>query len=359
VATMKVLIVAPLFPPATGGSATYYGLLTEHLAASPEVESVTVLTSRWPGSPAREALGDVQVRRLLPPLPLARTRGGWLVGEVLRLPRTVALTCLVARETRADVLHVHKTRSYSGAVVAGRLLRRPVVGDVRDMFDPDLFRMSTLLIACGQAAVGRLTEKGIPEDRVQLLPIPVDLEPVVDEGAREELLRGRLGDRGFILYVGDLSAPKGVPELLEAYRRMREDRQDLDLVLVGKEVTSGGGVATSGEGVHVLGPLPHPQVLGLMRHAQVLILPSRFELYPRVCVEGVLMGTRVVFPPVVPEFRELVPDHVLPKVTPEAIRETLERVLASDDRPDYPLGTHDIGAITRGVLDIYRRLVNR
>jgi glycosyltransferase involved in cell wall biosynthesis len=304
-------------------------------------------------------MGEVRVRRLLPRLPFARTRAGWLVGEVLRFPRSVALTCLVARETRADIIHVHKTRSYSGAVVAGRLLGRPVVGDVRDMFDPDLFRMSTFLIACGQAAVTKLTAGGIPEDRIELLPIPVDLEPEVDESVFEEQLKGVLGDRGFILYVGDLSGPKGVPELLEAYRAMRGDRKDLDLVLVGKEVTDKGGLVTAGEGVHALGPLPHPQVLGLMRRSRVLVLPSRFELYPRVCVEGMLMGTRVVFPPVVPEFRELVPDHVLPEITPEAIRETLERVLASDDRPDYPMERHDIGYITRGVLDIYRRLVNR
>ncbi len=355
VATMKVLIVAPLFPPATGGSATYYGLLADNLAASSEVEAVTVLTSRWPGAPARETVGRVKVRRLLPRLPTARTRGGWLLGEVLRLPRSLALTLLVAREARADLLHVHKTRAYGGAVLAGRLLGRPVVGDVRDMFDPDLFRLSTVLIACGEAAVDKLRAAGVPEDRVALQPIPVDLEPKVDEAAREALGQ-RIGDRGYVLYVGDLARQKGVPELLEAFRGMRGDGSDLDLVLVGKDPMGELG-RVEGEGVHVLGALPHPQVLGLMRGAEAVVLPSRFELYPRVCVEGVLMGTRVVFPPVVPEFRELVGDFVLPEVTPAAIRRTLERVLASDARPEYPLEQHDIDAIGRGVLDIYRRVL--
>jgi len=96
-----------------------------------------------------------------------------------------------------------------------------------------------------------------------------------------------------------------------------------------------------------------------MKHAEAVILPSKFELFPRVCVEACMMGAKVIFPPCVPEFREMFQDFVLPEITPKAIAATLERVLGSDERPTYPFEIHDGKNVSDRIFGVYKKLLKK
>ena len=313
-----------------------------------------MLSTFWPGEPERKVKGKLTVLRKLPPLPKASTRIGWVLGEVLRFPFSFFITLATALNTRPDLLHVHKTRSLGGAVLAGKLLRIPVLCDVQDLHTLDVYRISDHFIACGQAAIEKMSDSGIPKDRIDLYPVPIPLKGPVDEGGFEELSKGPLKGKKFVLYVGEVSEMKGIPELIEGFKELRKGHKDLALLLVGRSIM---GDLPRFDWLHSPGPMPYPKVLGLMKHAEAVILPSKFELFPRVCVEACMMGAKVVFPPCVPEFREMFKDFVLPEITPKAITRTLERVLGSEDRPKYPFDIHDGKKVADKIIATYRKML--
>ena len=61
---MKVLVLASLYAPMTGGAETYIRLLAEGLAAQGHKVAVITDGSRLPGEQARETLGGVELIRL-------------------------------------------------------------------------------------------------------------------------------------------------------------------------------------------------------------------------------------------------------------------------------------------------------
>jgi glycosyltransferase involved in cell wall biosynthesis len=116
-------------------------------------------------------------------------------------------------------------------------------------------------------------------------------EPAFTPAAdREELV---------IAYAGKISAPKGVPWLVEAMRRIKPPvGKRVRLLLAG----SAGGAGTDAirrqaadlDNIVFLGALPQEQLAGVLRTADVFVLPSFFEGLPLVVVESLACGCRVV-----------------------------------------------------------------
>jgi glycosyltransferase involved in cell wall biosynthesis len=85
----------------------------------------------------------------------------------------------------------------------------------------------------------------------------------------------------FILFVGDLSAEKGVLTLLRAYERLGESRPPL--VLIGRRVADTPSDLPPGVIMHEA--WPHEHVLRAFRHCAVAVLPS---VWPDPCPTTVL-----------------------------------------------------------------------
>jgi len=62
-ATVRVLIITALYPPAIGGAATYFGDIVPDLARRDEIEQLVVLTERMSGQPRRQSEGRLRVLR--------------------------------------------------------------------------------------------------------------------------------------------------------------------------------------------------------------------------------------------------------------------------------------------------------
>jgi glycogen synthase len=93
-----------------------------------------------------------------------------------------------------------------------------------------------------------------------------------------------------LLFVGDLSADKGIPTLLEAYRLLEGAPS---LVLAGR--SSPGVEWELPEGVRSVGALPHDQVLSLFRSARAVVVPSVWsDPCPTVVLEAMAAGRPVV-----------------------------------------------------------------
>jgi len=137
---------------------------------------------------------------------------------------------------------------------------------------------------------------GIPEARISLTGAGFrsDLfrpsKTCVPAFDREELT---------IVYAGKISAPKGVPWLIQAMRRvMVPEGKKIRLLLAGSAGEGSGEEirrqAADLENVVFLGALTQAELSEVLRGADVFVLPSFFEGLPLVVVESLACDCRVV-----------------------------------------------------------------
>ncbi len=137
---------------------------------------------------------------------------------------------------------------------------------------------------------------GIPAERIR----------IVGAGYRGDLFKpdaacGPAADREelIIAYAGKISAPKGVPWLIEAMRRVKAPGgRRVKLLLAGSSGDPGSEAirkqAQGLENVIFLGALSQAQLSAVLQKADVFVLPSFFEGLPLVVIESLACGCRVV-----------------------------------------------------------------
>lgn len=106
---------------------------------------------------------------------------------------------------------------------------------------------------------------------------------------REEL--GISQDSLCLLYVGRMKREKGIPELLRAFRELREEFADLSLILAGPDEENLFPEANE-KGLHVIGYTK--QVEKYMASADIFCLPSHREGFGSVLIEAASAGITAV-----------------------------------------------------------------
>ncbi|MFQ5615258.1 MAG: glycosyltransferase family 4 protein [Anaerolineales bacterium] len=364
---MHPLILTPLYPPAVGGAATYFGDIAAQLARREEIQRLTILTERLPGQPPDSRQDKLAVLRHLPTR-VSIPRRPWLLHALTyiqtqrwfatHLPGLLRTQPWFA-QTGIDLIHFH-TR-YGGQSFY-RMLRRsglPVIADLRDkMIAPQrLVGVCATLMTCGEGVRQFAIAGGFPEAQTTLVPIPFTLpESPTQEKVTHLRQKHHLGNAPFLLFIGDITRSKGVFDLLAAYRDWRKAHPETRLVMAGvnREGPPFSERVAHTPGTRYLGKIPHSDVLTLMKGAAILILPSRSEGLPRVILEAVALGTKVVCPPNIPEFDRHLSQFVLPEVSPPAIRATLERVWKTNQCPAYPLHHHHLPQVVTKLIEVYR-----
>jgi glycosyltransferase involved in cell wall biosynthesis len=223
--------------------------------------------------------------------------------------------------------------SLGGAHAEGELDRLAAVMP-RRMLQHLLSRIDgfAVLDDCIEAELGSF---GVGAERIHRVANGVDTtrfapaSPAVRKSLR--VRHGIDGSRTVIAFVGQLSARKGVPELLEAWRSLpRGDAAPL-LVLAGTgplRETVEAASTVSGGGIRYLGELA--DVVPVLQMADILVLPSRAESFGNVVLEAMatavpVAATRVGIAPAVVEENET--GWVIPEVSVAGIRDTLRRAL--------------------------------
>lgn len=98
------------------------------------------------------------------------------------------------------------------------------------------------------------------------------------------------------LFVGRQARRKGLPSIYGALRSMGPSTARRIHLKVVSDFVDGAVPSADLDQVEVLGPLPHPRVMELMRESDVLIMPSRFEGFGIVFVEAMACGTIPMVP---------------------------------------------------------------
>lgn len=168
----------------------------------------------------------------------------------------------------------HDSRAAS-ATIATMLTAHRVLGTWRKLID--------VYIALTEFGRRKLIEGGLPADKIAVKSNFAYPDP--GPGA---------GTGGYAVFVGRLSAEKGVATLLEAWRHLGGT---LPLRLVGDGPLAGAvrEAAAKDDSIQWLGNVPLEAVYTLVGEATFLVLPSQcYENFPRVVIEAFAKGTPVI-----------------------------------------------------------------
>lgn len=322
----RILILSAYYFPVQGGSETHARALAASLRRSGF--DLRVVTKRVDAnSLALERIDDVPVHRVWPPGPRTGVRK-WLM-----LPFAFAKVMSLRREF--DLIYCP---GYQGigvaAIVAGKLLGRPVVlrsgnlgvlaggnwnaplarwgihgdnavvGWLKGRIRAVYMAADAFVCNCREIETEALAYQ-VPPDQVHYLPNAVDLNrfrpPAAGERAQVRADAGWPSDALICLYVGRLSAEKGVLDLLAAWREVRHDRALL--VFVGPDMTGSPldvgpqarhYVSEHGMGERVRFHGASEEVATLLRAADLYVQPSHYEAFSNAVVEAMATGLPVV-----------------------------------------------------------------
>ena len=130
---------------------------------------------------------------------------------------------------------------------------------------------------------GRFGNEHIPHE---ILGMGLGVPPQSDLGASVS------GDRPLVLYLGQVSEGKGVDDLIALWDAHRAKDPRGTLVLAGSTRMN----VPQRDDVEVLGRVSEEQKWALLRAADALVLPSRFESLGIVLLEAWQVGTPVLVP---------------------------------------------------------------
>jgi glycosyltransferase involved in cell wall biosynthesis len=133
----------------------------------------------------------------------------------------------------------------------------------------------------------------------------------------------------YLLAVGTLEPRKNIPVLLDAFRQLRAEGRDLQLVLVGRQGWADSlPLAELAAHVRLTGSIPDSELAELYAGASCFVLPSLYEGFGLCLVEAMAAGAPAVASDI-PALRELAGDTVryAPPGSSQAFAEAIRRAL--------------------------------
>lgn len=326
-----------------GGPALHVGLLTARL--DPErFESLLGV--------GRPTAAEGDMTQLRPSL------GAELEGRIVHIPglgrevsstgelvATRAIAALV-RSFRPHIVHTHTAKAGAIGRVVARSLRVPVVlhtfhGTVfqghfggaasRAIVTSEraLGRLSDAVVAVSPAVAENLAFHRIGGRRVRVVPLGLDLEPLLAVPALPALSSDR---RPVVTLVARLVPVKDVPFFFDAVRLLQARVPNVDVRIAGDGPDRQALETIAPDGVRFLGFAA--DLASILAESDVVALSSRSEGSPVALIEALAAGRPVAAVPVggVPDVLTGRPGAALAESrTPEALAAAIHEALTSDD----------------------------
>jgi glycosyltransferase involved in cell wall biosynthesis len=208
------------------------------------------------------------------------------------------------------------------------------------------------LFLCSSAFIReRVLAMGFPEERTRVHYIGVDCERIRP--------RDRAEETSTILHVARLVEVKGTQYLIRAFAAAADSHPATELVIIGegplrRRLRALARSLGLGQRVSFLGARPHAEVLGWMRKAAMLVLPSvrtitgRVEGLGQVSLEAAASGV-----PVIGSRQGGIPESVIDGRTGYLVPERDEHALAGRmmELLDDPTVRHRMGAEARAHVE--------
>ena len=269
-----------------GGTAVAALRVARELERRPDVE-LAYVAGRHPEPPAPEFRPAGPVAAL--PLSKAVLYEAW---NRLNWPKVEAVTGVV------DV--VHATGLVPAATSAPLVV---TVHDVAFLHQPEHFtrhgvrtmtkslevirRRADMVICSSEATRADLRDQGVPDDRLRVVPLGVDVVEVANSSVERLRRNHRLPDE-FVLFVGTVEPRKNLARLADAMVAV-----GLPLVIAGADGW-GSDRPVAGDDLRFLGFVPERELAALYKAASVFAYPSLREGFGLPVAEAMAQGTPVV-----------------------------------------------------------------
>jgi glycosyltransferase involved in cell wall biosynthesis len=311
----------------------------------------------------------------------------WLAPSLMRTLRRMVPSC--------DLVHIHWLYNFSSIAAARVALAAgvPFVVQPRGSLDPHLRKKNRLVKRVYMATVGRALlrkadaviftaeqERLIAEYRPRrpewVIPVGVDAERFAHLPPKG-LFRAAFPvlDGPFLLFLGRLSAQKGLDLLLGAFQRLLTTRPELQLVLAGPDYRGfraevEGWADALGVRHRVLFPglLDHNMKLAAFVDAELFVLSSYAENFGVVVIEALACGLPVVISDQVNIHQELATEGMATVVecTVPSVADGIDRALGDADGrrrvstagPAFVRRHYTWDAIVPGLIAHYRELTH-
>lgn len=148
------------------------------------------------------------------------------------------------------------------------------------------YTLATKIITASSYTKQTLISQGVAADKILVNPYGVDLRtfyPPLEPRTRQPLR---------FLFLGAISARKGVPLLLEAWRALA--LEDSELWLVGPITATERSIIPTLPGLKVMGKYPYEDLPDLLRQCDVLVFPSYCEGFGLVLLEALASGMPII-----------------------------------------------------------------
>jgi glycosyltransferase involved in cell wall biosynthesis len=288
-------------------------------------------TSSCDRRPYRSILPELDALNQLLGIRMRRAAGAarslWVVASAAHYGAAALATGRPYACWIGTTLRIERAGRLAGGLPRSRRLALRVNAPLLEPVERAVLRRAAAVYAVSPATRRALAQaSGLPEERIGVLPLPVDVDRFAPE-PDERWLRRLAEPR--IAFVGRAADPrKNLPLLLAAHRRLRERVPAARLRLIGPPPA--GGLP---EGVEAVGEVA--SVADELRRATLFVLPSWQEGFGIVAAEALACGVpAVVTPSGGPE--ELVRSSgagvVLGSFAADELAATLADLLARPDR---------------------------
>jgi len=386
---MKVGTLTWEFPPrVVGGIARHCEGLAKALVE--QNHEVHLFTLDFPGSPNYEEMDGVKVYR-------ASTELGhpnFLTWVLLFNHFLTKRMADVVHKVDFDVMHVHDWLAAFSGISFKHYMKKPMVltvhsteaGRAQGLHSPDSFSINGIewwamyeadrVIVCSQSMKNEICGHfNLPQDKVEVIPNAIDAtkyQTSVDRGA----VRQRYGvgySEKLILCVGRLVPQKGIEYFIRAIPSIARRYPEAKFIIVGEGwsrdiLEEEAHASGQNRKIQFTGFASDQEVINLMTSADVLVVPSIYEPFGIVALEGMATGVPVVASKVGGLSEVIEHDRtglfVYPK-NPESIAWGIDSVLSDPDHAKWLTENakeklhkaYSWEAVAMKTVDVYRKVV--
>jgi glycosyltransferase involved in cell wall biosynthesis len=312
---MRICMVTWEFPPRiVGGIARHcYGLSRALAKKGHEVHLVTL---DFPGTPLYEEVDGVKVYRTKVEL----GHPDFIVWTMLFNHFMEKRIAMASKEASFDVIHVHDWLTAPAGISSKHYLNRPLVstvhstevGRAQGLHTPGSYLIDGLewwltyeskRIIVASYSMKREIEGHfrLPPDKIDVIPNAIDAEQY-KKNVDRQAIRTRCGVRDherLILFIGRLVPQKGVEHMIRAIPNVVKEHPEAKFIIVGEGWSKGYLESLTKsigceDRVRFLGFLPDQDLVELTLSADLLVVPSSYEPFGIVALEGMAAGVPVV-----------------------------------------------------------------
>ena len=356
---MKVGKLTWEYPPrVVGGIARHCEGLAKALVK--QKHDVHLFTLDFPGSPDYEEIDGVKIYRTSTELGHPNFLTWVLMFNHFLSKRMADIT----KKVDFDVIHVHDWLAAFSGISFKHYIKKPMiltvhsteVGRAQGLHSPDSFSINGIewwstyeanrVIVCSQSMKNEICNHfNIPEKKVDVIPNAIEIEKYqtsIDPG----LVRQRYGvgwGEKLVLCVGRLVSQKGIEHFIRAIPQIARHFPEAKYIIVGEgwsrdSLEAEARATGHANKIRFTGFASDQEVINLMTSADVLVVPSIYEPFGIVALEGMATGVPVVASQV-DGLAEII-EHdrtgifVFPK-NPESIAWGIERILSDYDHAKW------------------------